>query len=100
MPPIEGVPLGIDSTNNVPMHVVPLLFASSHKLAGTFEEWLQDHDQMNNTKYPSPVYCIIAHMTTGWAHLSGVKFGIPSVVFYTCGAIDMSLMHCVFNSTL
>ena len=43
MPPIEGVPPGIDNTDNVPMHVVPLLFASSHKLAGAFEEWLQDH---------------------------------------------------------
>ena len=99
MPPIKGVPLGIDNTDNVPMHVVPLLFASSHKLAGAFEEWLQDHGQMNNTEYPSPVCCIIADMTTGWARRSGAKFGIPSVVFYTCGAIGMSMMHCVFNST-
>ena len=67
MPPIEGVPPGIDNTDNVPMHVVPLLFASSHKLAGAFEEWLQDHGQMNNTEYPSPVCWIIAGMTTGWA---------------------------------
>ena len=38
LPPIEGVPPGTDSTDNVPIHVVPLLFASSHKLAAAFQE--------------------------------------------------------------
>lgn len=103
MPPIEGVPPGIDSTDNAPMHVVPLLFASSHKLAGAFEEWL-DHQMnsnsnTNNNSARSPVACIIVDMTTGWARRSGTNFGIPSVVFYTCGAFGMSLMHCVFNRT-
>jgi hypothetical protein len=100
MPPIDGVPPGIDSTDNVPMHVVPLLFASSHKLAGAFQEWL-DHQMNSNTNDsgPSPVCCIIVDMTTGWARRSGANFGIPSVVFYTCGAFAMSLMHSVFNRT-
>jgi hypothetical protein len=101
MPPIDGVPPGIDSTDNVPMHIVPLLFASSHKLAGPFEEWL-DHQMNSNThtnSAPSPVCCIIVDMTTGWARRSGANFGIPSVVFYTCGAFAMSLMHSIFNRT-
>lgn len=97
MPPMDGVPPGIDSTDDVPMHVVPLLFASSYKLAGAFEEWL-DH-QMNSNTASSPVCCIIVDMTMGWARRSGANFGIPSVVFYTCGAFGMSLMHSVFNRT-
>lgn len=94
LPPIEGVPPGTDSTDNVPMHVVPLLFASSHKLAAAFQEWLDQ--QMVGS---SPVCCIIVDMTTGWARRAGANLGIPSVAFYTCGAFGLSLMHFVFNRT-
>jgi hypothetical protein len=104
LPPIDGVPPGIDSSDNVPFHVAEILFSSSHKLAGPFEQWLDG--QMNNirilTRLPIPLpppICIISDMFTGWVHSSGAKFGIPTVVFHTSGAFAMSVMHSVFNYT-
>lgn len=103
LPPIEGVPPGIDSTDNVPVNVIHALFASSHKLAGAFEEWLdhQNNEEAPNFSSSAPlsVSCIIGDMCTGWAQDSGAKFGIPTVVFYTTGASSMSIMHSIFNHT-
>jgi hypothetical protein len=104
LPPIEGVPPGIESTDSVPVNVIHALFASSHKLAGAFEEWLdqqmsshKEEAQNFSPSTPLPVSCIIGDMCTGWAQRSGAKFGIPTVVFYTTGAFSMSVMHSIFN---
>lgn len=107
LPPIEGVPPGIESTDNAPVNVIHALFASSHKMSEAFEEWLDlqmvSHDEEAAQNF-SPltgfsVSCIIADMCTGWAQSSGAKFGIPTVVFYTTGAFSMSVMFSIFNYT-
>jgi len=98
LPPIDGVPPGMDSKDEIPFHVAEILFSSSHKLAGPFEQWLDG--QMNNIKAPNsfpPPVCIISDIYTGWVHSSGAKFGIPTVVFHTSGAFAMSVMHSLFT---
>lgn len=104
LPPIDGVPPGIDNSDNVPVHVTGILFVSSYKLAGPFEQWLEE--QMNDIKENteevaafSPPVCIISDMFTGWVHSSGAKFGIPTVVFHTSGAFAISVMHSVITNT-
>lgn len=47
----------------------------------------------------SPPVCIISDMFTGWVHSSGAKFGIPTVVFHTSGAVAISVMHSVITYT-
>lgn len=101
LPLPEGLPPGIDSWDNVPLHAARILIASSHKLTGPLEEWLEQqmHNTNNrnkNTEAPHsspPPVCIITDVFTGWAHSSGAKFGIPTVVFHTSGAFAMSVMH-------
>lgn len=100
LPSIEGVPLEIDNSDNVPVDVAGILFVSSHKLAGAFEQWLDQ--QMNNIETPTsspPPVCIISDMFTGWVHSSASKFGIPTVVFHTSGAFGISVMHSVATYT-
>jgi hypothetical protein len=107
MPPIEGLPAGIESSDNVPVSVLVQLIASSHKLAGPFEEWLDQQMNRNNKNMeeapdtspsaPPAITCIISDMSTGWVHGSGAKFDIPTVVFYTVGAFAMSVMHSLYN---
>jgi len=103
LPPIDGVPPGIDNSDNIPIHVASILFVSSHKLAGPFEQWLdqQMQTQMINIEAPnsSPPVCIISDMFTGWVQSSGSKFGIPTVVFHTSGAFAISVMHSVVTYT-
>jgi len=102
MPPMEGVPLDIDNWDNVPRHVARILVASSHKLAGPFEQWLEQqmYDTNNKNKNnEAPPVCIISDIFTGWLHSSGAKFGIPTVVFHTSGAFAMSVMHSFVNYT-
>lgn len=107
LPPIEGVPQGIESTDNAPVNVIHALFASSHKMSGAFEEWLDEQMGSHNEEgaqnfspsTPLPVSCIITDMCTGWAQRSGAKFGISTVVFYTTGAFSMSAMLSIFNHT-
>ena len=48
LPPINGVPTRIDNSDNVPVHAAGILFVSSYKLAGPFEQWLEK--QMKNIK--------------------------------------------------
>lgn len=98
MPSIEGVPPGIESSDNVPYHVCQKLIISSHKLAEPLEEWLEQ--QMNakeSPHYTSAISCIIGDMTTKWIHRTGEKFGIPIVVFQTAGAFAWSIMHSRLN---
>lgn len=104
LPPIDGVPPGISSMDGVPSHVVAILFASSHKLAGPFEQWLDEqmnHFNDNNAQEApdsfSPPVCIISDIFTGWVHSSGAKFGIPTVVFHTTGAFTTSVTHCLYT---
>ena len=89
MPPMEGLPLGIDSWDNVSLHASHILLASSHKLAGPLEEWLEQQTMHNSNieaPYSSPPpFCNISDLFTGWVHSSGAKFGIPIVVFHTSG---------------
>jgi hypothetical protein len=107
MPPILGVPPDIDSWDNVPLDAARILVASSHKLAGPFEQWLEQQmydtkNKIKNTEAPHfspPPVCIISDMFTGWLHSSGAKFGIPTMVFYTSGAFAMSVIHSLLNYT-
>lgn len=109
MPPIDGLPTGLESSENMPLSVLVQLIISSHMLAGPFEEWLDqqmNRDNKNNKEAPdsSPtaapaITCIISDMCTGWVHRSGAKFDIPIVVFYTVGAFAMSVMHSLYNHT-
>lgn len=103
LPPIDGVPPGIDTPDNLPFDVNRILFSSSHKLAGPLEQWLDQQLQMNNTDGApnsfSPPVCIISDSFTGWVHSSGAKFGIPTVVYHTCGAFALSVMHAVLTYT-
>eukprot|EP01018_Ginkgo_biloba_P031096 Gb_02693 [translate_table: standard] len=96
MPPIEGVPPGIESSDNVPFDIVGILLTSSHKLAQPFEEWL---DRNLKSTEVSPPVCLICDLFTGWVHDSGSKFGIPTVCFQTSGAFAMSVMHSLMNYT-
>lgn len=101
MPAMEGVPQGIDSWDNVPLHLVNILMPSSHKLSGSFEQWLEQQiDDTNkvskNMEAPfssPPPVCIICDMFMGWVHSSGAKFRIPTLVFHTSGAFGVSVMH-------
>nr|ABR17572.1 unknown [Picea sitchensis] len=98
MPSVEGLPPGVESSDNVPYNFFEKLVDSSHKLAGPFEEWLEQQMSAKEIPhYPPAISCIIGDMTTGWIHRSGDKFGIPIVVFYTAGAFAWSVMHSVFN---
>jgi hypothetical protein len=101
MPSIEGLPPGIESSDNVPYHVFEKLMTSSHKLAGPLEEWLEQQMNSEEASHYSPpaISCIIGDIATGWIHRSGDKFGIPIVVFFTTGAFAWSLNHSVFNYT-
>jgi len=102
MPPMEGVPPNIDNLDNVPRHAARIIVTSSHKLAGPFEQWLEQQMYNTNTEAlhssPPPV-CIISDMYTGWLHSSGAKFGVPTVVFHTSGAFAMSVMHSLVKYT-
>lgn len=98
LPPIDGIPPGIDSPDqNIPSHIATLLYTSSSKLAGPLEQWLDQQMQMNNTDEnpcnSAPPVCIISDAFTGWVHSSGAKFGIPTIVYHTCGAFAVSVMH-------
>ncbi|GLJ52981.1 hypothetical protein SUGI_1128490 [Cryptomeria japonica] len=102
MPPIEGLPPGIESADNIPVHMSGILMKSSYKLAGPFEQWLElqmksAEDQIQNS--PSPPVCLISDMFTSWVHKSGAKFGLPTVVFQTSGAFAMSVMHSFMKHT-
>lgn len=106
LPLIDGVPPGMDTMDDIPFRVAEILFCSSDKLAGGFEQWLDE--QMNNIiesseeetddSFPPPV-CIICDIYAGWVHSYGAKFGIPTVVFYTSGVFAMSVMHSLFTYT-
>ncbi|GLJ52492.1 hypothetical protein SUGI_1116920 [Cryptomeria japonica] len=102
MPPVEDLPPGIESSETVPLHMIGILMKSSYKLAGQFEQWLEQEmknaeDQIHNS--PSPPVCIISDMFTSWVHKSGAKFGLPTVVFHTSGAFAMSVMHSFMKNT-
>ncbi|KAH9288251.1 hypothetical protein KI387_032368, partial [Taxus chinensis] len=101
LPPIEGLPPGIESSENIPLHMNGILMKSSHKLAPQLEQWLEL--QMNRSKsdcFPSsPPVCLISDMFTSWVHDSGAKFGVPTVVFHTSGAFAMSVMHSFIKYT-
>ncbi|GLJ52493.1 hypothetical protein SUGI_1116930 [Cryptomeria japonica] len=86
MPPIEGLPPGIESSETVPLHMIGILMKSSYKLAGQFEQWEEQEmknaeDQIHNS--PSTPVCIISDMFTSWVHKSSAKFGLSTVVFHT-----------------
>eukprot|EP01018_Ginkgo_biloba_P031098 Gb_02691 [translate_table: standard] len=96
MPSIEGVPPGIESGDNVPLHIATILLTSSHALAQPFEQWLAKNTDINCS---SPPVCIIGDMFTGWLHQSAAKFEIPTVVFHTSGAFGISVLHSLVNYT-
>lgn len=109
MPPIDGLPTGVESSENMPPSVLVQLVVSSHKLAGPFEEWLHQQMTRDNKNIEEPpdsspcsapaITCIISDMCTGWVHSSGAKFNIPIVVFHTVGAFALSVMDSLFNHT-
>ncbi|KAH9288253.1 hypothetical protein KI387_032370 [Taxus chinensis] len=104
MPPIEGVPPGIESTENVPLHMNGILMKSSRKLAPQLEQWVElqmknAENRNKNDSFSSPPVCLISDMFTSWVHRSGAKFGVPTVVFYTSGAFPMSVMHSFMKYT-
>ncbi|GLJ52982.1 hypothetical protein SUGI_1128500 [Cryptomeria japonica] len=102
MPPVEGLPPGIESTETVPLQMSGILMRSSYKLAGQFEQWLEM--QMKNAEdetqnFPSSLVCVISDMFTSWVHESAAKFGIPTVVFHTSGAFRFSVQHSLLRHT-
>ncbi|KAH9328947.1 hypothetical protein KI387_001055, partial [Taxus chinensis] len=51
LPPLEGLPTGIESCENILLHMNDILFKSSHKLAPELEQWLEL--SMKNAENPN-----------------------------------------------
>nr|ABK24936.1 unknown [Picea sitchensis] len=98
-PAVEGLPEGRESADVLPPELIDLLFSFAEKLAEPFERWLhQQLQQEQEETGRSPPVCIISDIMMPWTIQIGEKYGVPRVLFNTCGAFAMTLLYSVSAS--
>ncbi|GLJ07745.1 hypothetical protein SUGI_0073520 [Cryptomeria japonica] len=86
-PPVEGLPEGIESFEQVPTHKCDLIFEMVLKLEHHFNRMLES--QLEQGKGP---VCIMHDLILGWSMEFPQKHNILRVVFDTYGAFGLSMM--------
>jgi len=76
LPPVEGLPAGIESTQDLPIHLTPLF----DKAVDGLEEPLE---QLLHQICPD---CILFDFVQWWVPRAAAKMGIPTIFFATFGA--------------
>lgn len=76
LPPVEGLPAGIESTKDLPIHLTPLF----DKALDGLEEPLE---QLLRQICPD---CILFDFAQWWVPRAAAKMGIPTILFATFGA--------------
>jgi UDP-glucosyl transferase 73C len=100
-PAVEGLPEGRESTDVLPAELINLLVHFAEKLAEPFEQWFHQQLQQNQEQEEtgrSPPVCIISDIGMLWTLQIGEKYGVPRVLFNTCGAFAMTLLYSVSAS--
>ena len=95
-PTVQGLPEGRESADVIPSESFHLIFNLAEKLAEPFERWLheqlQEQEQEQGTGRSAPV-CIISDFFMLWTLQTGEKYGVPRVLFNTCGAFATTLLN-------
>lgn len=96
-PAVEGLQEGRESAEVIPS--VDVLFNLAKKLAEPFERWFhqQFQEDEEETARSRPI-CIISDIFMLWTLHTGEKYGVPRVLFNTCGAFAMTLLDSVLAS--
>ncbi|GLJ55184.1 hypothetical protein SUGI_1184230 [Cryptomeria japonica] len=66
------------------------IFELAKYLQNPFDTWMEQ--QFHQQTVPPPV-CIVYDMFMGWAVDTAQKFDVASILFHTCGAFAISLLH-------
>ncbi|GLJ07890.1 hypothetical protein SUGI_0076200 [Cryptomeria japonica] len=87
-PHVEGLPEGLESTDDCPPESHGSIFALANKLQQSFDAWMELQFQQQGVAAP-PV-CVVFDSFMGWARQSAEKFSISCVEFNPFGAFGNS----------
>ncbi|GLJ07793.1 hypothetical protein SUGI_0074170 [Cryptomeria japonica] len=95
-PSVEGLQ-GQESTDLLSPESDDLTFQLAQSLQHPFNIWME---QQFHQQTAAPPLCIIHDMFVGWAVDTAQKYNAASILFNTCGAFAISLMHSMSCSIL
>ncbi|GLJ07792.1 hypothetical protein SUGI_0074160 [Cryptomeria japonica] len=95
-PAVEGLQ-GCESNDLLPLESRSLIFELAKKLQNPFGIWME---QQFHQQTATPPVCIVYDMFMGWAVDTAQKFNIRCILFNTCGAFAISLIHSISCSIL
>ncbi|GLJ07772.1 hypothetical protein SUGI_0073870 [Cryptomeria japonica] len=95
-PAVEGLQ-GRERYDLFPLESRSLIVEMVEKLQQPFNNWMEE--QFHQQKVTPPV-CIVRDLIIAWAEDTAQKFNVSSVLFSTCGAFAVSLLHSISCSIL
>nr|DAD35133.1 TPA_asm: hypothetical protein HUJ06_005773 [Nelumbo nucifera] len=84
-PSHPSLPLGVENMKDAPEGSFRPMMLTLNKLYHPILHWFHSH--------PSPPVAIISDFFLGWTHHLACQLGIPRIVFYTSGAVNLSVTN-------
>ncbi|GLJ07797.1 hypothetical protein SUGI_0074250 [Cryptomeria japonica] len=82
-PAVKGLPVGLESSDQMPMEASDLIRELAEKLQQPFNRWIEGQLEQET----SPPVCIIHDLFIFWALQSAQKYKLATVLFNACGAL-------------